>query len=146
MSKTPTTPAPDRFNCNCGRQRKSPGTSHEPWCDFLKTRPPVQQDPRRLSTAETLRSLTGGGPVRIDLTEYVGFPASGTIVSTSPALAWGRHMRKWYLGDGVYVDVDERGVVLTTENGIAVTNTIVLEPEVWTALHRYVEQLEGSES
>lgn len=40
-------------------------------------------------------------------------------------------VKKLYLGDGVYADVDEHGqVVLTTENGITVTNTIVLENEV----------------
>lgn len=38
---------------------------------------------------------------------------------------------KAYLGDGVYIDHNEmRDVVLTTENGIDVTNRIVLEPEV----------------
>ena len=34
---------------------------------------------------------------------------------------------KRYLGDGVYCDRDERGIVLTTEDGISATNTIVLE-------------------
>lgn len=42
---------------------------------------------------------------------------------------------KRYVGDGVYADYSEHGeLVLTTENGIEVTNTIVLEPEVWKAL------------
>lgn len=36
-----------------------------------------------------------------------------------------------YIGDGVYVDIDpDLGIVLTTENGIEVTNRIVLEPDV----------------
>jgi hypothetical protein len=48
---------------------------------------------------------------------------------------------KRYLGDGVYVDVDERGIVLTTENGICATNTIVLEPEVMAALEQYLKAL-----
>lgn len=40
-------------------------------------------------------------------------------------------MNKTYLGDGVYVAADEfSNVVLTTENGIAVTNEIILEPEI----------------
>lgn len=40
-----------------------------------------------------------------------------------------------YLGDGVYVCIDEGGrIVLTTENGVEVTNTIVLEFEVFDAL------------
>jgi len=34
------------------------------------------------------------------------------------------------LADGVYVDVDERGIVITTENGIEVTNTIVMDTDV----------------
>jgi hypothetical protein len=48
---------------------------------------------------------------------------------------------KAYLGDGVYVEIDDRGLVLTTENGIAVTNTIVLEAEVLDALLLYVHKL-----
>jgi hypothetical protein len=48
---------------------------------------------------------------------------------------------KVYLGDGVYCDFDGLALVLTTENGVSVTNTIVLEPEVYTALARYVERL-----
>jgi hypothetical protein len=48
---------------------------------------------------------------------------------------------KTYLGDGVYVDFDGFALVLTTENGIAVTNTIVLEPEVYVALNNYVQEL-----
>lgn len=49
-------------------------------------------------------------------------------------------MSKEYLGDGVYVDVDELGLILTTENGIDVTNRIVLEEEVYGALLRYVDR------
>lgn len=48
---------------------------------------------------------------------------------------------KEYLGDAVYVAIDsQRGIVLTTENGIRTTNTIVLEPQVWSALYSYVER------
>lgn len=47
-------------------------------------------------------------------------------------------MSKQYLGDGVYVDVNALGLVLTTEDGLKTTNTIVLEPEVFEALRRYV--------
>lgn len=54
--------------------------------------------------------------------------------------------KRYYLGDAVYVDHDERGLVLTTENGIEATNTIVLEPEVWAALVQYVRPLEGTET
>jgi hypothetical protein len=38
--------------------------------------------------------------------------------------------RKTYLGDGVYVRIDVRGIWLTTENGVEATNSIFLEPEV----------------
>lgn len=50
-------------------------------------------------------------------------------------------MVKSYIGDGVYVEFDGYGIVLTTENGIEVTNRIVLEPEVYTALTTFVETL-----
>jgi hypothetical protein len=41
---------------------------------------------------------------------------------------------KAYLGDAVYIDIDDAlGVVLTTEDGIRATNRIVLEPEVLAA-------------
>lgn len=52
---------------------------------------------------------------------------------------------KAYIGDGVYVNFDGYGLVLTTENGISVTNTIVLEPEVWVALKEYVNKIEREE-
>lgn len=43
-------------------------------------------------------------------------------------------MAKTHLGDGVYVDDWQDGLVLTTEDGITTTNTIYLEPEVFFAL------------
>ena len=55
-------------------------------------------------------------------------------------------MAKCYLGDGAYVDFDGFALVLTTENGISETNRIVLEPEVYMALVRYVEELKGEEA
>lgn len=46
---------------------------------------------------------------------------------------------KEYIGDGVYVEIDERGdVILTTENGYEITNRIVLEPEVFRSLVEYL--------
>jgi hypothetical protein len=47
---------------------------------------------------------------------------------------------KQYLGDGVYVAMDESRemLVLTTENGISVTNVIYLEEEVRDALVKYI--------
>jgi len=47
--------------------------------------------------------------------------------------------RKQYIGDGVYVDHDGYAIVLTTEDGISTTNKIVLEPEVYTELIRWVK-------
>jgi hypothetical protein len=50
-------------------------------------------------------------------------------------------MSKDYLGDSVYAEVDDCGnLVLTTENGLGASNTIVLEPEVIAALERYVKR------
>jgi hypothetical protein len=48
---------------------------------------------------------------------------------------------KDYLGDGVYVDFDGFSLVLTTENGVETTNTMILEPQVYEALTRYVARL-----
>lgn len=47
---------------------------------------------------------------------------------------------KVYLGDGVYAKFEGPDLILTTEDGIRVTNTIVLEPEVWASLSDYMEQ------
>lgn len=43
-----------------------------------------------------------------------------------------------YLGDGVYIQHDGWNLILTTENGIEVTNTIYLEPRVFDAFEQYV--------
>lgn len=50
---------------------------------------------------------------------------------------------KQYIGDSVYVDLDGLCIVLTTENGYPSdpSNRIVLEPEVYEALVRYVDRL-----
>jgi hypothetical protein len=50
-------------------------------------------------------------------------------------------MKKEYIGDAVYAEFDRYGaLVLTTENGISVTNRIVLEPEVLAALEDYIRR------
>lgn len=49
---------------------------------------------------------------------------------------------KRYLGDGAYVEFDGFQIVLTTENGISVTNTVALEPQVWVSLQRFANDLE----
>jgi hypothetical protein len=46
---------------------------------------------------------------------------------------------KRYLGDGVYADLDSCGLVLTAENGLYATDTIVLEPDVLAALIQYIQ-------
>jgi hypothetical protein len=48
-------------------------------------------------------------------------------------------MSKTYLGDSVYADTDSGMIKLTTENGVEVTNTIFLEPEVYNSLVAWVE-------
>ena len=49
-----------------------------------------------------------------------------------------------YLGDGVSVHFDGYALggalVLTTDDGIRITNRVVLEPEVYRALTNYVER------
>jgi hypothetical protein len=52
-------------------------------------------------------------------------------------------MDKEYIGDSVYAEADEFGMLkLTTENGLPYdpSNTIFLEKEVWEALYSYVER------
>lgn len=53
---------------------------------------------------------------------------------------------KEYLGDSVYAQVDPLGrIVLTTENGLGPSNTIVLEPEVLEEFLGYVRNLQPTE-
>ena len=47
---------------------------------------------------------------------------------------------KEYLGDGIYAELDRGMIKLTTENGICVTNTIHLEPEVMKQLQKFYEK------
>jgi hypothetical protein len=47
---------------------------------------------------------------------------------------------KLYLGDAVYVEVDGDRLKLTTSDGYADTNTIYLEPEVYSALVMFVNE------
>lgn len=46
---------------------------------------------------------------------------------------------KDYLGDGIYVDTDMRGLVLTTEDGVTAYNTIVFGDDELMALFRYLK-------
>ena len=49
--------------------------------------------------------------------------------------------KKVYLGDGAYADFDGYGIILTTEDGISIQNTIYLEPEVLNSLLKYTHSL-----
>lgn len=56
-------------------------------------------------------------------------------------------MNKIYLGDSVYGEISDFGeIVLTTENGYPddPRNRIVLEPEVYAALLKWVEGQKGN--
>lgn len=46
-----------------------------------------------------------------------------------------------YLGDGVYADFDGWAVILLTSDGVTQRNKIYLEPEVRTALVKFIEGL-----
>ena len=45
--------------------------------------------------------------------------------------------QKAYIGDGVYAKASEGVLVLTTEDGVGVTNCIILEPDVLANLINY---------
>jgi hypothetical protein len=45
---------------------------------------------------------------------------------------------KVYLGDSVYVEVEDGMLKLTTDNGLGASNTIYLEDHMYAALLRYV--------
>lgn len=48
---------------------------------------------------------------------------------------------KTYIGDGIYAQIDNIGrLILTTENGISVTNTIVFEPQEWLTLINWIRR------
>lgn len=52
---------------------------------------------------------------------------------------------KEYLGDAVYVDFQRDMLVLTTEDGRTISNTIWLEGQVWKALLNYVKRINQNE-
>lgn len=50
-------------------------------------------------------------------------------------------MNKQYIGDAVYAEVSQYGeLIVTTEDGVAATNRIILEPETWRDLLAYARQ------
>jgi hypothetical protein len=47
-----------------------------------------------------------------------------------------------YIGDAVYAAIDEcNNLVLTTENGISVSNIIIIEPEIYPMLERFIKKI-----
>lgn len=49
---------------------------------------------------------------------------------------------KFYVGDGVYAEFDGNGIILTSENGMKITNSIYLECETWDNLFKWVTQIQ----
>jgi len=49
---------------------------------------------------------------------------------------------KTYLGDSVYAEHDGFHLILTTENGLGVSNTIFLEPIVLKNLDLYLKRMQ----
>lgn len=50
---------------------------------------------------------------------------------------------KRYIGDAVYVDYisESERLILTTEDGRDITNTIILEPQIYNNLLDFVEEV-----
>ena len=51
---------------------------------------------------------------------------------------------KEYLGDGVYVEDSGFDYILTTENGIEASNTIVVDVQIVKVLNKFIEQREST--
>jgi hypothetical protein len=51
-----------------------------------------------------------------------------------------RNPNKEYIGDGVYAQVDPEQITLTTEDGISVENTIVLEANLVVRFVRFAKR------
>ena len=54
--------------------------------------------------------------------------------------------KKIYLSDGAYAAIDARGLVLTAENGIEATDTVVLDDEGWARLVAFMRSILEGES
>jgi len=50
---------------------------------------------------------------------------------------------KQYLGDGVYIETTDGQLIMTTENGISIENTIYLDSSVMDSLIEYYKKLLG---
>ena len=55
-------------------------------------------------------------------------------------------MNKHYLGDGVFIELEDNMIKLTTENGIEITNTIFMESKVYNNLTEWINRLQHIES
>ena len=53
---------------------------------------------------------------------------------------------KDYLGDSVYAEFDGYGYILTTDNGCGSSNIIYMEPEVLSALMRFVDRMKTAKA
>jgi hypothetical protein len=51
---------------------------------------------------------------------------------------------KKYIGDGAYAEWDGDCIILTTSNGISITNRIVLEFEVLQSLESFVADVKAA--
>jgi len=51
-----------------------------------------------------------------------------------------RPLLKAYLGDGAYMEFRGDRIILTAEDGIRATDTVVLEPEVLHVMQVYLKQ------
>ena len=51
---------------------------------------------------------------------------------------------KVYLGDAVYAEYNGFFLILTTEDGIGVSNKISLEPEVVHALQKFITEIKNT--
>ncbi len=88
--------------------------------------------------AATGRTMTW--PDHADLVMWLLERLEAAERSDTPAGMNKKTYSKTYIGDGVYADWDGFQIILTTENGISVTNRIVLEPPLYKFLVNYINQ------
>jgi hypothetical protein len=50
---------------------------------------------------------------------------------------------KEYIGDGVYAEVKDGQLFLTTENGRGTTNTVIIDRDTYQSLMGYLETYSG---
>lgn len=62
----------------------------------------------------------------------------------NPDLIQNQPEPKDYIGDGVYIRHDGYDTILTAENGVEVLHRIVLDPEVFSSMLRFIERVNGA--